>query len=227
MKQITRKLVVLFCVIALCLVGCSRASTVTDKPFDIYGAQYYKNLLGGDLHAFNFSMRDDIGGIVLTQEVWQNGTCTDTALLSSGESRGLQSYYLFLERLQDEDSHVWRGNRLTIWSVVHKDDGEIQSKLGPAEYEFPKAAQSELFDTISSSKNTKTKLEAGKSYILALWMESFGEGIDAQIRCKDFLQKDYQETLRDCNYAIVLRLDTYATEIEAEEAASHQQNINL
>lgn len=45
-------------------------------------------------------------------------------LLSSNEASGLQSV-IFLERLRDEDGHVWRDNRLTVWSGVHKDNAKL------------------------------------------------------------------------------------------------------
>lgn len=221
MKRITMKLLLLCCILALCLTGCGKQSTVTSKPFDADGASYYMNLTDSWFHSFAFDFQDDVQGMILMQEVWQNGVCTDQDVLAYGGAGGLQNYYLCSQKLQDEETgQKIAGNALAIWSVEEVDGGHVEREFAPVERWFPQPATAEYYDTLSKKQN----LEAGREYVLFLQMEQFDNGIPV-VTCDTMNQamavgKSYSEALQNCAYAMVLKLQCFATEAEAEKAGS-------
>ena len=88
MKRTVIKGLALCCVLALCLTGCGKQSTVTGKPFVVDGASYYMNLTDSWFHGFEFDFQDDVQGMILSLEVWQNGVCTDKDVLAYGGASG-------------------------------------------------------------------------------------------------------------------------------------------
>lgn len=77
----------------------------------------------------------------------------------------------------------------------------------------------EYYDAISKEQT----LEAAKNMCCFLQMEQFGDEVLAAT-CDDLNRalaegKGLDELLHNCNYAIMLKMTTFATEAEAEEAA--------
>ena len=220
MKRTVMKVLALCCILALYLTGCGAQSTVTGKPFDADDAEYYQKLANGWFHEFEFGFRDDVQGMVLTQEVWQNGVCTAKDVLAYGGAGGTENYYLCSEKLQDEATgQELAGTALSIWTVSEVNDGRVERDLVSLERWFPQPATAEYYDTIGK----KQPLEAGKEYVLFLQIEQFDNGIPV-ITCDNLNQaaavgKSYHEALQDCEYVTVLKLQCFATEAEAEEAA--------
>lgn len=219
MKRTVMNVLALCCVLALCLTGCGTQSTVTSKPFDADGADAYMNLTDSWFHGFELDFQDDVQGMILSQEVWQNGVCTDKDVLAYGGASGLQKYYLCSEKLQDAESNQGiTGNALSIWAVQETNGGRVESEYAPVERWFPQTATAEYYDTISK----KQKLEAGKEYVLFLQIEQFDNAMPV-VTCDNMNQattvgKSYSEALKDCNYVTILKLQCFATEAEAEDA---------
>ena len=218
MKRTVMKVLALCCILALYLTGCGAQSTVTGKPFDVEGAEYYLKLANGWFHEFEFDFQDDVQGMILAQEVWQNGVCTDEQIITYGGTGGKQSYYLYSEKLQDEEKEPdFIGTTLSIWAVSEIDGGgQLGSKFAPLERRFPQVVTMEYYDAISKEQT----LEAGKEYVLFLQMEQFGDEVLAAT-CDDLNRalaegNGLDELLHNCSYAIILKMSTFATEAEAE-----------
>lgn len=220
MKRTVIKGLALCCVLALCLTGCGTQSTVTGKPFVVDGASYYMNLTDSWFHGFEFDFQDDVQGMILSLEVWQNGVCTANDVLAYGGTEGLTGYYLRSEKLKQEESpYGFAGNALKIWAVHETTDSHVQSEYAPVERWFPQPATAESYDAIDK----KQKLEAGREYILFIQEEQLNNGIH-EITCDGLnggmkAGKTYSDALKDCEYITVLKMSTFATEAEAEEAA--------
>ena len=220
MKRTVIKGLALCCVLALCLAGCGTQSTVTSRPFDAKDADYYMKLTDSWFHGFEFDFQDAVQGMMLSQEVWQNGVCTDKDVLAYGGTSGLQNYYLCSQKLQDKKTgQELAGNALAIWSVEEVDGGHVEREFAPVERWFPQPATAEYYDAISK----KQTLEAGREYTLFLQLEQFDDGIPV-ITCDELnggmeVGKSCSDAVKDCEYITVLKLQCFATEAEAEEAA--------
>ena len=80
MKRKVMAVISVLCIMIL-LTGCTSASTIESKPFDVDGGWHYQNLLDGNFQGYAFHFQDDIKGQLMTQEVWQDGECTSTSIL--------------------------------------------------------------------------------------------------------------------------------------------------
>lgn len=215
MKRRIAGMIMLCCTILL-LSGCGASSTIEGKPFDAEGAEYYSNLLDADFYGYAFQFQKDVQGQLMTQEIWQNGICTDRHVLWYGgtDPKTEKKYYLAAVRMRDE-----QGNHIgqELQGIISDESSEyvVHSKLASLQNLFPIPAGSYGYYFLEGTQ----KVEAGGHYILALWdMEQAQKGI-GPLDLKSLQNMDYQEELKDRDYVILLRMDTYATEAEAAAAA--------
>lgn len=205
------------CTVLVLLTGCTTASTIEGKPFDVDGAWQYGNLLNADFCGYGFHFQDDIKGQLMTQEVWQDGVCTDTNILWYGgvDTDAEKEYYLAAFRMRDEQNrHIGQ----ELQGMTSKEDAKqaVHRTLAPVQNVFPMPAGSYGYSFLGDTQ----KVEAGGSYILALWdIEQETAGFKP-LHLDKMQNTDYAEQIKDHDYVILLKLQLFATEEEALKAAS-------
>lgn len=210
------KLASVLCVAVMLLTGCTPASTIEGKPFDVDGAGYYKNLLHADFHGYAFHFEDDIKGQLMTQEVWQDGECIDINVLWHGgvDADSSKEYYLAAFRMLDEENrHIGQ----ELHGMTSKEDGKqaVHATLAPVQNVFPMPASSYGYAFLDDT----LKVEANGTYILALWdIEQDTKGFKP-LNLNNMHNADYAEQIKDHDYVILLKLRLFATEEEAVTAA--------
>ena len=210
------KQIAVFCVALMLLTGCSAASAIEAKPFDVDGAWQYGNLLHADFQGYAFHFQDDVKGQLMTQEVWQDGVCTDANILwyGGGDADAEKEYYLAALRMQDEQNrHIGQELR----GMTSKEDAKqaVHSMLAPVQNVFPMPAASYGYYFLEDT----LKVAAGGSYILALWdIEQDTAGFKP-LNLNNMHNADYAEQIKDNDYVILLKLQLFATEEEAVAAA--------
>ena len=213
MQQNRMTLLGVLFLLMLCLTGCGVSSKIEAKPFDVAGAGFYKNLMDADFHGYSFDFQDNIQGQLMTLEVWQKGECTENHILWAGgvQSEKSQEYYLAMERIRDNNQTIGVQLRGTTYTV---DDGfGVQSMLAPITVMFPQISKSYVF----SPMNDVLKVEPGSEYILAFWDIGQGNG-HKSVLMGTLNETDYRETIQESDYIILLKIQLFASEKEAEAA---------
>ena len=215
MKKKWTLIICMLCIAALCFSGCGASSKIEGKPFDVDGAGYYRQLLSTDLHGFAFYLQDDIKGQVMSVEVWQNGSCTDNYVLWNGgnEPKTENEYYYGMEQLTNDD-YKWIGMELT--GLTYSSDGKtgVQARLAPIKFTFPELAKSYGFQALGDT----ITVEPGNEYILAFWDIEQSNGFKTiDLDMMNF--SNYRETIQDCDYIILLKMQLFDSEEEAYAAA--------
>ena len=215
-KQRIVKRIAVVCTILMLLTGCPKASTIESKPFDVEGAWHYKNLLNADFQGYAFHFQDDIKGLLMTQEVWQDGECIDINVLWHGSTdvnTETEYYLVAFQMLDEQNRHIGQ----ELQGMTSREDGKqaVHSMLAPVQNVFPMPAGSYGYYFIEDT----LKVAAGGSYILALWdIEQDTAGFKP-LNLNNMHNADYSEQIKDFDYVILLKLQLFATEEEAVTAA--------
>ena len=208
-KRYGVKLAAVLCTVVIFLTGCTPASTIEGKPFDVDGAWHYNNLLHADFWGYAFHFEDDIKGQLMTQEVWQDGECIDINVLWHGgvEPDTSREYYLAAFRMLDEENrHIGQ----ELQGMTSKEDGKqaVHATLAPVQNVFPMPTGSYGYAFLDDT----LKVEANGTYILALWdYEQDTEGFKP-LNLDRMHNTDYTEQLKDHDYVILLKLQLFDTE---------------
>ena len=208
-KRYGVKLAAVLCTVVIFLTGCTPASTIEGKPFDVDGAGYYKNLLHADFHGYAFHFQDDIKGQLMTQEVWQDGECIDINVLWHGgvDTDASKEYYLAAFQMRDEENrHI--GQELQGKTSRENSEQAVHATLAPVQNVFPMPTASYGYYFVEDT----LKVEANGTYILALWdYEQDTKGFKP-LDLDKMHNTDYTEQLKDHDYVILLKLQLFDTE---------------
>ena len=230
MKSTVKKLLLLGCVLALCLTGCGgKASTVRYVPFDEWDGKAAVLEMAPDMSplkgVLEFDFQEDVQGIAFYCDVWQDGQCiATTPQLRAGGTEQTKSLCISIG-MEDTSCR---------WDLVEKgpealDGGEVTNALLPLmETELPVAGKGSYGSKAAfigkTIKNHTVRLKAGESYVLAA--QIFDLNIDMEKEDGNYyMHSDVDDVeidnldLQKYEYAIVLRMDTYASAQDAEAAA--------
>ena len=228
MQHRTGKIILLCCILALCLTGCAACKSTVQYEQLLKGDQRVSLLNDGLMGALEFDFQDDIQGIVFYREIWQTGQCIEAVpQLYAGPAEKIASLYISIGM---EDTAC-------RWDLVENgSDGDTSSIMQPL-------IQTELPDGGSGSygykavfigdnaKNHTARLNAGESYTLAAQIFDLNVNITKE-NGDYFVQNDFGNLEADnldfqnYDYAIVLRMDTFATAEEVEQEAETREQEN-
>lgn len=222
MKHTARKIVLLCCILALCLTGCAAGkSTVVYVPFDEWeGKEAVLEMMpdrSSQRGVLEFDFQEDVQGIAFYCDVWQDGQCiASTPQLRASSTAQIEALVVSQEM---EDS-------LCRWEFVEKNSDGYCTLATVLEQEVPtkKGGCGYSYSWLGSSGKA-ADLQAGKSYILAQQYFDLTPIVEngafsTMTPSIDDAQSDSNKQLEECDYAIVLRMDTFATAEEAEAAAN-------
>jgi len=216
MKKKWTRLIAMLCIGAFCLTGCGASSTIEGRAFDVEGAGHYHNLLDANLHSFVFDYREDIQGTVSSLEVWKNGVCAETYILGQGRyaQNKTDEYYIVMEHVRDEDNN-WIGMELQSLSYTSDGQTAAHSILAPVELHFPSSFDSYAWGFVDG----KMKVEPGNTYILGFWDMDMADDGHRNISIDILNNTNYQESIQESEYIVVLKEQLFNTLEEAEALA--------
>lgn len=218
MKQTMKQLLCLCCVLLLSLTGCtSNQSTVkfvkqTDQE---------KKIAFTTADAFgiwDFSFQDDIQGIALSIDVWEYGKCTDFGLFYNGSAQDTKACYISMKTEYTDQSIE------SQWQWL-RDMGVGTAKTSPIKRSIPLTEEYSGWTYHLGNDEELMVLEPGESYVLAVQNYDLkGDGMGGAC-CRNL--KDALSSLATEEYVIVLRLQTFATQEEAENIGKKQLDSGL
>ena len=216
MKKKWTLIISMLCIAALCFSGCGTSSKIEGKPFDVDGAGYYYNLIDTALlHGFAFHFQDDIKGQVMSIEVWQNGSCTDNYVLWNGGvgTKTENEYYLTLNRVRNMENN-WIGAELEGLTYHADHETAVQARLASVQFMFPEKATAYSFQALGDT----ITVGPGSEHILAFWDISWNNRLKS-MNLDTLKYSDYQETIQECDYIILLKMQLFDSEEEAYATA--------
>lgn len=216
MKQYSKILFVLFCVMALLLTSCS--SNQSTIKF-VQQTDQEKKIAFTTADAFgiwNFSFQDDIQGIALSIETWEYGKCTDSGLFYDGPPQDINALYISMKTDYTDESIQ------SQWQWLRDIIGVGTVKTSPVITSIPLTEEYAGWTYNFWNDGEPSVLEPGERYVLAVQNYDLkGDGFNSGYCGK---LKDHISLYTSEEYAIVLYLQTFGTQ---EEAVLNQQNSNI
>lgn len=220
MKQVMKIQLVLLCVL-LALTGCTTSSTVRNVELNELVSKAFQ--LCSDWYGImEFSFQDDVQGTVLYLEQWENGNCVDSELIAYGGTSRKESLYITSKILQDDNQLYWKGSQ---WELLSDAEG-IDTRYEPIIIKFPDSdvAFSGFTGGFLGEADKKTvKLVPGQNYILAMQAYALPERGVPIFSCETLMEEP--ENIKEYDCIVLLRLNTYAAEEEAEAVGKNQLKL--
>ena len=227
MQHTVRKTLLLCCILAFCLTGCT-ADKSTDES-TVRGVQLSdrekKIAMLGDYTAagvLEFSCQQDVQGYLLQREIWKYGELAEESIAAYGGADSLEA--LYIGHKQEKNSE---GAPEITWELlrVRKDGyGKGSPFLRVA---FPECKDKEFSWSSQFWGQNRTEpivLEAGKSYILAVESIDLGNDGWMDVGCGEYAEQE--QNIKDSDCVILLRMDTFATAKEAKAEAETREQEN-
>ena len=157
------------------------------------------SLAGNTVHVWEFDFREDLQGIVLYYQTWQEGQWSEPEAIIYGMANGTERLCVAIDSnsQQNVDSWSWATNWARMMSGV-----EVPLKKG--------TAYGTVF--LGETAETPIALEASEDYLLAMRCYDYTAGQALQAMQED--NAEYHDA------AMLLRLKCFATAEEAEAAAN-------
>jgi len=224
MKSMAKKLLLLCCILALCLTGCSeKASTVKYIPLTEQEASI-SQMVSDSLGIFQFTYAGDVQGYVLRLDTWFQSKRIRSDVLSYGgaEEETLSKLYLATKIARDENERVMGTQWLWKEEMETENTAFVRNLSDPLEIPFPDTWIAENFawgfDYWRCEQ--KTTIEPNQSYALAAVVcDLFGDGIRTYEVATLVDDLSALQGNDGNEYMQILYLDTYASAQEAEAAA--------
>lgn len=218
MKLSTIRRWIILCIVVICLTGCGSSITSTVKYIKLTEQeQRIASLTTDHVGILNISFADDIQSMVLYLDVWKNGECISSELLSYSEKQD-NAVYIAIDGIKSEDLKSLG----TVWNVGWKEtpNGGMTKDSFTVNFDEHEQTGGGYVITFLGEENGSAMLKADDHYVLAMEGYAFADGI-SYASCETLSEKP--EYLKAYDYAVVLRMDTFA-DAESAKASFDVQN---
>lgn len=170
------------------------------------------SMVGENAFAVNISYPDNIKGKVISYEVWKNGKITDKNSIIYGDTDIINKEETLISIYDLSDDNKKCTLNISTDSVRTKFDINLDKTVT-------------AYTPFAVEDNVKTKLKPNNTYILSAMAFSNGNSMRSfNSDSLDYNYKEFKNTISKNNTYIVLKLDTFKTEKEAENFA---MNLDL
>ena len=224
MQHTVRKTLLLCCILAFCLTGCT-ADKSTDES-TVRGVQLSdrekKIAMLGDYTAagvLEFSCQQDVQGYLLQREIWKYGELTETGIMAYGGTDSLEA--LYIGHKQEVNSE---GFPEFAWRILEARKSATRKFAPTIQVAFPEGEDiicGWASDFLGRRSTEPIVLEVGKSYILSVESIDLGDDGWQDVWCGEYAEQE--QNIKDSDCVILLRMDTFATAKEAKAEAETKE----
>lgn len=197
--------IALLSILCTSITGCSKSGGSWIKNHELTDREQMIADISGDFtRVLEINYDSDIKGQALYMDEWQNGTRVNSNLLLQGKAEKKEEYVMSTTIPENKEQLEWKIS-----------NGE--QSMNPKTKNFPETDSNiaSITAAIADDKEDSYNLKSGGEYILAVRaFQLTGDSIKS-ITCGS--AKECEERLKEYEYAVVLRLKTFATAKEAEE----------
>ena len=201
--------------VSLLATGCSQAGKASDvTPITLTEREKQIAALVGEYpFVVDVNYPEDVKGTVLSYEVWKNGSMVENNVVMFGGSADESNKESFTMIYDIDDE--WKNCKLNLSSTSARTSFDI-SLLNKDE-KAPNAVMPS-FGAEDVGEEYNVKLVPGGSYVLSALTLSYGNSMEAINHGKgDY--KDFTSEIDKNNTCVLVRLDTFASEKDAEKYA--------
>ena len=202
--------------VSLLATGCSQAGKVSDvTPVTLTEREKQIAALVGEYpFVVDVNYPKDVKGTVLSYEVWENGSMVENNVVMFGGSADESNKESFTMIYDIDDE--WKNCKLNLSSTSARTSFDISllnDKNSAPNAAIPSFAAAEDVDEYYN-----VKLVPGGSYVLSALTLSYGNSMEAINHGKgDY--KDFTSEIDKNNTCVLVRLDTFDSEKDAEKYA--------
>ena len=202
--------------VSLLATGCSQAGKASDvTPVTLTEREKQIAALVGEYpFVVDVNYPKDVKGTVLSYEVWENGSMVENNVVMFGGSADESNKESFTMIYDIDDE--WKNCKLNLSSTSARTSFDISllnDKNSAPNAAIPSFAAAEDVDEYYN-----VKLVPGGSYVLSALTLSYGNSMEAINHGKgDY--KDFTSEIDKNNTCVLVRLDTFASEKDAEKYA--------
>ena len=213
-----KKNIVLASILAVSLLatGCSQAGKASDvTPITLTEREKQIAALVGEYpFVVDVNYPKDVKGTVLSYEVWKNGSMAENNVVMFGGSADESNKEAFTMIYDIDDD--WKNCKLNLSSTSARTSFDIS--LLNDKNSAPNAAMPSFAAAEDVDEYYNVKLVPGGSYVLSALTLSYGNSMEAINHGKgDY--KDFTSEIDKNNTCVLVRLDTFASEKDAEKYA--------
>ena len=201
--------------VSLLATGCSQAGKASDvTPVTLTEREKQIAALSGEYpFVVDVNYPEDVKGTVLSYEVWKNGSMVENNVVMFGGSADENNKESFTMIYDIDDD--WKNCKLNLSSTSARTSFDI-SLLNKDE-KAPNAVMPS-FGAEDVGEEYNVKLVPGGSYVLSALTLSYGNSMEVINHGKgDY--KDFTSEIDKNNTCVLVRLDTFASEKDAEKYA--------
>ena len=202
--------------VSLLATGCSQVGKASDvTPITLTEREKQIAALVGEYpFVVDVNYPKDVKGTVLSYEVWKNGSMVENNVVMFGGSADESNKESFTMIYDIDDE--WKNCKLNLSSTSARTSFDISllnDKNSAPNAAMPSFAAAEDVDEYYS-----VKLVPGGSYVLSALTLSYGNSMEVINHGKgDY--KDFTSEIDKNNTCVLVRLDTFASEKDAEKYA--------
>ena len=202
--------------VSLLATGCSQAGKASDvTPITLTEREKQIAALVGEYpFVVDVNYPKDVKGTVLSYEVWKNGSMVENNVVMFGGSADESNKESFTMIYDIDDE--WKNCKLNLSSTSARTSFDISllnDKNSAPNAAIPSFAAAEDVDEYYN-----VKLVPGGSYVLSALTLSYGNSMEVINHGKgDY--KDFTSEIDKNNTCVLVRLDTFASEKDAEKYA--------
>lgn len=201
--------------VSLLATGCSQAGKASDViPVTLTEREKQIAALSGEYpFVVDVNYPEDVKGTVLSYEVWKNGSMVENNVVMFGGSADESNKESFTMIYDIDDD--WKNCKLNLSSTSARTSFDI-SLLNKDE-KAPNAVMPS-FSAEDVGEEYNVKLVPGGSYVLSALTYSYNSAMES-IDHKNGDYKDFISEIDKNNTCVLVRLDTFASEKDAEKYA--------
>ena len=201
--------------VSLLATGCSQAGKASDViPVTLTEREKQIAALSGEYpFVVDVNYPEDVKGTVLSYEVWKNGSMVENNVVMFGGSADENNKESFTMIYDIDDD--WKNCKLNLSSTSARTSFDI-SLLNKDE-KAPNAVMPS-FSAEDVGEEYNVKLVPGGSYVLSALTYSYNSAMES-IDHKNGDYKDFISEIDKNNTCVLVRLDTFASEKDAEKYA--------
>ena len=202
--------------VSLLATGCSQVGKASDvTPITLTEREKQIAALVGEYpFVVDVNYPKDVKGTVLSYEVWENGSMVENNVVMFGGSADESNKESFTMIYDIDDE--WKNCKLNLSSTSARTSFDIS--LLNDKNSAPNAAIPSFAATEDVDEYYNVKLVPGGSYVLSALTLSYGNSMEAINHGKgDY--KDFTSEIDKNNTCVLVRLDTFASEKDAEKYA--------
>ena len=206
------KILAIFMISSILLIGCSNKNDNTLTNVALTEKEKVIASFSGDMFSvLKINFNREIGGMALYLEEWKDGEKINVSTLSYGGTTKENELYISSDISVDSNSK-WNG---TEWKLITKYQGaRATSDVQTFQFGDGITAVGSSYSILGENQKTKIKLDPVEKYVLAArFFDLSGMGLKS-VTCESL--NENEELLKEFDYVVLLKLDLYRTEEEAE-----------